>query len=308
MQLPPVVQSSTAKSMGMDQSLFSLLQTPENTVPLSLQYRMNQSIQDIANFMTYEGHLECGNDQVANQQTVLKVNAWPSFFPLEFRNKSVVFFDTTAPSSSTMFESKDDLGICNHGEANFVGQLAKLAKKMEVVDGGKVDENHSYSKSDFLQITCNFTKLFNFFQILQITCNFTKLLNFFNFLGENSVSSATVGIIAPYRAQVGILRKLLSPAVFSFSDINTVDQFQGRDKDIIIYSCTRTTIAKNTSEKKNIDETIMNDWRRLNLAVTRPKSRLWIVGNVEALETYEPSRKLIEYLKQKDYVCTISMD
>ena len=169
MQLPPVVQSSTAKSMGMDQSLFSLLQTPENTVPLSLQYRMNQSIQDIANFMTYEGHLECGNDQVANQQTVLKVNAWPSFFPLEFRNKSVVFFDTTAPSSSTMFESKDDLGICNHGEANFVGQLAKLAKKMEVVDnGGKVDENHSYSKSDF----ANYLR---FHEIIERFLRFCKL-------------------------------------------------------------------------------------------------------------------------------------
>ena len=102
----------------------------------------------------------------------------------------------------------------------------------------------------------------------------------------------------------------MSP-MFSFSDINTVDQFQGRDKDIIIYSCTRTNSAKrnsdNNSEKKT-DETIMNDWRRLNVAVTRPKSRLWIVGNIEALETYEPFRKLIEYLKQKDYVCTISMD
>lgn len=97
--------------------------------------------------------------------------------------------------------------------------------------------------------------------------------------------------------------------MFSFSDINTVDQFQGRDKDIIIYSCTRTTAKRTTttSEKKN-DETIMNDWRRLNVAVTRPKSRLWIVGNVEALETYEPFRKLIEYLKQKAYVCTISID
>ena len=135
--------------MGMDKSLFSLLQTPENTVPLSLQYRMNQTIQDIANYMTYDGHLECGNDQVANQQTVLRggdqLECWPSFFPREFRNKSVVFFDTTAPSKQTMFESKDDLGICNHGEANFVGQLAKLAKKMEVEMDGKVDENHSKS-------------------------------------------------------------------------------------------------------------------------------------------------------------------
>ena len=174
MQLPPVVQSSTAKSMGMDQSLFSLLQTPENTVPLSLQYRMNQSIQDIANFMTYEGHLECGNDQVANQQTVLKdLLAWPSFFPLEFRNKSVVFFDTTAPSSSTMFESKDDLGICNHGEANFVGQLAKLAKKMEVVDGGKVDENDSYSKSDF----ANYVQ---FHEIIELFLLFRRKLCFSN--------------------------------------------------------------------------------------------------------------------------------
>ena len=142
MQLPPVVQSSKAKSMGMDQSLFSLLQTPENTVPLSLQYRMNQTIQDIANYMTYEGHLECGNDQVANQQTVLRGDLeWPSFFPQEFRDKSVVFFDTSTTPKQTMLESIDDLGICNNGEANFVGQLAKLAKKMEV--DGKVDENHS---------------------------------------------------------------------------------------------------------------------------------------------------------------------
>ena len=44
-----------ARAMGMDVSLFSHLQTPENTVALSLQYRMNKEIQDVANYMTYDG-------------------------------------------------------------------------------------------------------------------------------------------------------------------------------------------------------------------------------------------------------------
>ena len=67
-QLPPVVKHQEAKKMGMDQSLFSLLEEQDNTIPLSVQYRMNQEICQLANFMTYQDQLECGNDEVANQR------------------------------------------------------------------------------------------------------------------------------------------------------------------------------------------------------------------------------------------------
>jgi DNA replication ATP-dependent helicase Dna2 len=46
----------------------------------------------------------------------------------------------------------------------------------------------------------------------------------------------------------------------------------------------------------------MSDWRRLNVAVTRAKAKLWIVGNVEALKTYEPFNKMIEYLDSHDLI------
>lgn len=46
-------------------------------------------------------------------------------------------------------------------------------------------------------------------------------------------------MIAPYRAQVDLLRKC-TRALGSSVEVNTVDQYQGRDKDAIIYSCTRS--------------------------------------------------------------------
>ena len=86
-----------------------------------------------------------------------------------------------------------------------------------------------------------------------------------------------------------------------------MDQFQGRDKDIIIYSCTKTKPLKKVDDKSDdsSNETnvnILNDWRRLNVAVTRAKAILWIVGNVQALKSYEPFQKLSDYLEEKECI------
>ena len=110
--------------------------------------------------------------------------------------------------------------------------------------------------------------------------------------------NASLGIIAPYRAQVTTLRKIL--ATLPPSDISTVDQFQGRDKDIIIYSCTRTKVSKPSVKSSGSD--IMSDWRRLNVAVTRAKSRLWMIGNIEILKNYAPFEKLLDYLAKKELI------
>lgn len=52
------------------------------------------------------------------------------------------------------------------------------------------------------------------------------------------VKSQNIGIIAPYRAHVSLLKKIVSKDI----EVNTVDQYQGRDKEIIIYSCARSSI------------------------------------------------------------------
>ena len=118
----------------------------------------------------------------------------------------------------------------------------------------------------------------------------------------NNGKNSSIGVIAPYRSQVSTLRKILT--TLPPADISTVDQFQGRDKDIIIYSCTRTKVAKAKGKTEGISgsDGIMNDWRRLNVAVTRAKARLWMIGNVDILKNYAPFKKLLDYLASKELI------
>ena len=245
-QLPPVVKNTEAKKMGMDQSLFSLLEDKDNTIPLSVQYRMNQDIQDLANHMTYQGQLECGNDEVANKHIDIEDSS--RFFQGKLgSSSSVLFLDTSDMTSmSSMLEARDELGISNHGEADLVRKI--------------LDE-----------------------------------------LPANN-DKASVGIIAPFRAQVSLLRKKISH--FPLTDISTVDQFQGRDKDVIVISCTRTKPKKQrmSAGQDHHDDDILSDWRRLNVAVTRAKAKLWVIGNAKALKTYAPFGKMLDYLSHRDLI------
>ena len=124
-------------------------------------------------------------------------------------------------------------------------------------------------------------------------------------------SKVSLGIIAPYRAQVMHLSKKLS-TTFGNLDVNTVDQFQGQDKDVIIYSCTRSTPRKlNKSDGGNVSTDvkrrgdILCDERRLNVATTRAKSKLILLGNISALKSYEPFEKLILFLQSNNNVFQI---
>eukprot|EP00605_Chrysophyceae_sp_TOSAG23-4_P002113 GSChrysophyteH1.ASY1.ANO1.2339.1 assembled CDS len=92
----------------------------------------------------------------------------------------------------------------------------------------------------------------------------------------------SVGIIAPYRAQRRILRELFQSRLggrFQRLDIEigTIDGFQGREKDIIILSCVRAI----ETYKTNIG--FLRDWRRLNVAITRSRNALWIIGSLPTL-------------------------
>ncbi|KAG2010053.1 RNA helicase [Coprinopsis cinerea AmutBmut pab1-1] len=93
-----------------------------------------------------------------------------------------------------------------------------------------------------------------------------------------------IGIVSPYRAQIKELERSFFQAfgqsVLDEIDFNTVDGFQGQEKDIIILSCVRGGPGV-----KSIG--FMADVRRLNVAITRAKSALFILGNVPTLERSE---------------------
>lgn len=123
------------------------------------------------------------------------------------------------------------------------------------------------------------------------------LENYFNKIGRDRVldERIDVGIISPYRGQVQLLRQLLSqresmkPFRKSIS-VNTVDGFQGQERDIIIVSMVRS------NEEGRIG--FLNDLRRMNVAMTRARMKVIILGNRETLTHTAFYQKLWEYTEK----------
>ena len=102
-----------------------------------------------------------------------------------------------------------------------------------------------------------------------------------------------VGIISPYRAQVQLLRRMIKKdstlkPYRSLISVNTVDGFQGQERDIIIISMVRS----------NDDGQIgfLSDLRRMNVAITRARMKLIILGDEHTLASHKFYRKLYEYV------------
>ncbi|XP_037778324.1 DNA replication ATP-dependent helicase/nuclease DNA2-like [Penaeus monodon] len=106
------------------------------------------------------------------------------------------------------------------------------------------------------------------------------------------LSGEEVGVITPYRAQVKQIRESVLHNVTGGHriEVNTVDQYQGRDKSVIIYSCVRSGVTQVEAGE------ILQDERRLNVAVTRAKHKLIMVGDVTTLKLYTPFKQLIGLL------------
>ncbi|EJC98117.1 uncharacterized protein FOMMEDRAFT_97735 [Fomitiporia mediterranea MF3/22] len=90
-----------------------------------------------------------------------------------------------------------------------------------------------------------------------------------------------VGIVSPYRSQVLEMRKLFTQRfgaeIVSKVDFNTVDGFQGQEKDIIMLSCVRAGTSLATVG-------FLADIRRMNVAITRARSSLFIFGHAPTLQ------------------------
>jgi len=121
---------------------------------------------------------------------------------------------------------------------------------------------------------------------------FDRLLNEcrdFDFKGK-------VGIITPYKSQLRELRARFAQkygeTIFSMIEFNTTDAFQGRESEIIIFSCVRASSTKGIG--------FLADIRRMNVGLTRAKSSLWVLGNSQSLLRGEYWARLIRDAKSRD--------
>ncbi|GGN89762.1 ATPase AAA [Haloarcula pellucida] len=98
---------------------------------------------------------------------------------------------------------------------------------------------------------------------------------------EAGVPAADVGVIAPFRAQVAELDRRLPDVA-----VDTVDRFQGSSKEVIVVSFVAT---------ETLEGPIFEDYRRINVAMTRAKKALVLVGDADALGTDEVYGRLVEW-------------
>lgn len=103
-----------------------------------------------------------------------------------------------------------------------------------------------------------------------------------------------VGIISPYRMQTLLLRQMIASDSFfrplrKAISINTVDGFQGQERDLVIVSLVRSN--------DNGQIGFLRDLRRMNVAMTRARHKLIIVGNIETLKHNPFYKKLHDHIK-----------
>ncbi|CAG8434926.1 8599_t:CDS:2 [Scutellospora calospora] len=104
-----------------------------------------------------------------------------------------------------------------------------------------------------------------------------------------------IGVITPYKRQLSEIKRLFAQKIpddlYKKIEFNTVDGFQGKEKDIIVFSCVRA------KRKNNIG--FLKDIRRMNVALTRAKSSLFILGNRQTLEKDPHWKELIDDAVQR---------
>jgi len=129
-------------------------------------------------------------------------------------------------------------------------------------------------------------------------------------LAASELACAEIGVVSPYASQVRSLRQNLRQSLMPRLrergvmdqlplhevEIASVDAFQGREKELIIFSAVRSNQFGNIG--------FLADWRRLNVMITRARRGLIVVGNMETLKADPTWSKWIEWSWEKGFFCS----
>ena len=120
------------------------------------------------------------------------------------------------------------------------------------------------------------------------------VLDLVEFLISKNIEPKNIGIIAPYRAQVALIRRKIEGFISridkSFCSkvmVDTIDRFQGDERDVIIFSMCFSNSIKSS---------LLNDNRKVNVALSRAKKKLIVVGNWDLANKYKVFQSLFNYV------------
>jgi superfamily I DNA and/or RNA helicase len=115
---------------------------------------------------------------------------------------------------------------------------------------------------------------------------------------DAGLTAKDIAVIAPYAAQVRMIRQLANDGLGeSDLEVDTVDGFQGREKEAVVISLVRSN--------KDGEIGFLSDERRMNVALTRAKRKLIVIGDSATLGGHEFYGSLLEYFEQQGVYHTV---
>ncbi|PCI34071.1 MAG: hypothetical protein COB53_11995 [Elusimicrobia bacterium] len=108
---------------------------------------------------------------------------------------------------------------------------------------------------------------------------------------DSGLRPEQIGVITPYSSQKRLLRQTLGDE--ASIEVNTVDGFQGREKEVILFSAVRSN--------RNRDLGFLRELRRLNVAITRPRRLLVFVGDSRTLSRHGIFKRFMDRAKARGY-------
>ena len=262
-QLPPTVKSIAALRAGLGKTLMERIaeNKPEVVTLLKIQYRMNDEIMRFSSDWFYGGKVESAPQ--IKYRSVLDYDHPITWIDTSNEENQITIEGGDAPEDSASVSSSESAANQN-SDLNFKEQF--------------VGESFGRINKAEAELT-----------LLTLAEYFTKI-------GKQRVLSESidVGIISPYRAQVQYLKKLIKKYEFfkpyrRLISVNTVDGFQGQERDVILISLVRS------NDEGQIG--FLKDLRRMNVAMTRARMKLIILGNKDTMTKHPFYKKLWEYVE-----------
>ncbi|KAJ9606581.1 DNA replication endonuclease-helicase Dna2 [Cladophialophora chaetospira] len=253
-QLPPLVQNKQALEGGLDVSLFKLLSDarPESVVTLEHQYRMAEDIMLLSKELVYSGRIKCGNAAVAKRTL--------SIPNLEAGLTSHHFTACSLPSRSTQT-------VCLANADCWLRRALVPSSRCLFLDTDTITPGGTARE------TAAGARITNSIESSLTAQLVTTLI-------KSGISPRSIGVITFYRSQLALLKSdvksLAGSTAASEVEMHTADKYQGRDKEIVILSCVRSNDSNHVGD-------LLKDWRRVNVAVTRARSKMLILGSMSTL-------------------------
>ncbi len=262
-QLPPTVKSIAALRAGLGKTLMERIaeNKPEVVTLLKIQYRMNDEIMRFSSDWFYGGKVESAPQ--IKYRSILDYD------------HPITWIDTSNEENQITIEGEDapEDSVSTSSSVSAANQNSDLNFKEQFVGESFGRINKAEAELTLLTLAEYFTKI-----------------------GKQRVleERIDVGIISPYRAQVQYLKKLIKKYEFfkpyrRLISVNTVDGFQGQERDVILISLVRS------NDEGQIG--FLKDLRRMNVAMTRARMKLIILGNKDTMTKHPFYKKLWEYVE-----------